>query len=370
MRNRSEILDPKPKIVVAGAGPAGTSLAIRLAQRDFDVTLIERETFPRHKLCGEFISPECLAHFDDIGVLESMLSGGGEHITETHFYEPGGKAFSVSSESFNGQGFALSLSRAEMDMRLLDRAKSIGVTVFEDSSVNAVAQFNGRITHLTVRRGSGEKIEVTADLFIDATGRARVLSKLTAKQERSLQTAALHKKSLFVGFKSHLQDARVDKGVCEIYLFPGGYSGLSRVEVGMTNHCFLVESSVAREFGGDPDKIVENVVFRNKRAAKTLADATPVQEWLAVSIESFGMSKPGNATNLLCIGDSAAFIDPFTGSGMLLAFESSRLLAEVILQNQCSPDTIADIYRARYERQFARRLRVCSVLRRAAFVPH
>ena len=53
----------KSKIVIVGAGPAGASLAIRLAQKGFEVVLIEREKFPRQKLCGEFISPECLASF-------------------------------------------------------------------------------------------------------------------------------------------------------------------------------------------------------------------------------------------------------------------------------------------------------------------
>ena len=79
------------KIAIAGAGPAGSSLAIRLAEAGFDVTLIEREKFPRHKLCGEFISPECFDHFRELGVLDRMLSAGGDHISETRFYSPSGK---------------------------------------------------------------------------------------------------------------------------------------------------------------------------------------------------------------------------------------------------------------------------------------
>ena len=75
----------KLQITIVGAGPAGASLAIRLANQGFSVNLIEREKFPRHKLCGEFISPECLAHFKDLGVLDEMLDSGGERITETDF---------------------------------------------------------------------------------------------------------------------------------------------------------------------------------------------------------------------------------------------------------------------------------------------
>ena len=65
-----------------------------------------------------------------------------------------------------------------MDMLLLDRAKSLGVKVFEDSSVNAVSMNNERIDGLTARRGNGEKFEIAADLFVDATGTNRKVDKV------------------------------------------------------------------------------------------------------------------------------------------------------------------------------------------------
>src|SRR5215210_6248074 len=127
MDKQSKIQNPKSKILIVGAGPAGASLAIRLAKENFDVVLIEREKFPRQKLCGEFISPECLAHFRQLGVLDEMLSAGGERILETVFYAPNGNSVSVPSQWFGGglQG-ALSLSRAEMDFRLMEKAKNAG----------------------------------------------------------------------------------------------------------------------------------------------------------------------------------------------------------------------------------------------------
>ncbi len=358
----------KPRIAIVGAGPAGTSLAIRLAQQDFEVTLIERETFPRHKLCGEFISPECLSHFEDLGVFNDMLSAGGEQIAETRFYAPGGRSFGVLSGAFHGQGFALSLSRAEMDMRLLERVKALSVVVHEDASVSGVNMDKNKLVSLTIRRGNGEKAEIAGNLFIDATGRSSVLSKLAAKKNENERKAG--KGSLFVGFKSHLKGASVAKNTCEIYSFPGGYGGLSPVETGLTNYCFLIRSSTARELGGNADEIIKKVVFLNKRAAETLKDAEPVCEWLAVSIDSFGTSKPTSVANLFSVGDSAAFIDPFTGSGMLLAFESAALLSESIVLNRSSPNNIKADYQVKYGHRFAGRLRVSSVLRGAAFVPY
>ncbi|HEX8638725.1 MAG TPA: FAD-dependent oxidoreductase, partial [Pyrinomonadaceae bacterium] len=100
--NKIKTRKPKSKILIAGAGPAGASLAIRLAAQGLQVCLIERERFPRQKLCGEFISPECSRHFAELGVLDSMITAGGERIVETVFYAANGKNVRVPSEWFGG----------------------------------------------------------------------------------------------------------------------------------------------------------------------------------------------------------------------------------------------------------------------------
>ena len=161
------------KILIAGAGPAGAGLAIRLAKKDFQVTLIEREKFPRHKLCGEFISPECLAHFLELDVLGEMLSVGGDRISETVFYAPDGRRVSIPSKWFGGnQQNALSISRAEMDLRLLERARRLGVEILEENTVVDLLMENGAVHGIKIRSKTGETAEIRADLTIDATGRA------------------------------------------------------------------------------------------------------------------------------------------------------------------------------------------------------
>ena len=169
------------KILIAGAGPAGAGLAIRLAKKDFQVTLIEREKFPRHKLCGEFISPECLAHFKDLDVLSEMLSAGGDRISETVFYSQNGKRVSVPSKWFGGGQDALGISRAEMDFRLLEKARSLGVRILEETQVIGLLSENQEISGVKARFENRETTEIFADLTIDATGRANVLGKLVEK---------------------------------------------------------------------------------------------------------------------------------------------------------------------------------------------
>ena len=151
---------------------------------------------------------------------------------------------------------------------------------------------------------------------------------------------------------------------------------MSGVEGGVSNLCFIVAANDVRRHGSSPDVVMREVVMKNSRAAYTLAEATPRTPWLSVSLETFGRRRLAPAPGLLTIGDAAAFIDPFTGSGMLMALESGQIAAGVIAKNLSELRTgvgfatLADDYRAEYRRNFDSRLRVSGLLRRAAFVPH
>jgi flavin-dependent dehydrogenase len=373
MKNQSKIQNPKSKIAIVGAGPAGASLAIRLANVDFDVILIERERFPRQKLCGEFVSPECFEHFRALGVLDEMLSVGGDRITETIFYEPNGKNVTIPTEWFGGdvQG-ALGISRAEMDFRLLEKAKKIGVKVLEETSAVDLLMENGEVCGVKVKNQSGETSEITADFTIDATGRAGVLGKFLrrkAANTKLIQNSKSKIQNRLVGFKAHLKNISMNKGVCEIYFFRGGYGGLNYVEEGFGNHCFLIKAEVVKEFNGNADEIVKNVVFQNKRAFETLKDAETVYDWLAVSVDEFGRKDLSPAPRLLTVGDASAFIDPFTGSGMLMALEGAEILAKIITEKSFASQQISAEYKILHKQKFQTRLRICSIMRRAAFVP-
>ncbi len=369
---------PKLKIAIVGAGPAGTSLAIRLAKNNFAVTLVEREKFPRHKLCGEFISPECLEHFRELGVLDEMLIRGGDRISQTIFYSENGKNVSVPSEWFGGsRKGALGLSRAEMDFRLMKKAKSLGVEVLEENQVVGLLFENEKVCGIRLKNSNGENKEIYSDLTIDATGRAKVLSKMAGKEkERIREKRGIIKspkagtRNSLVGFKAHLRNVEMPKGRCEIYFFRGGYGGLSYVEDGVANHCFLIKAEIVKEFKGDVNKILNKVIFKNERARAMMESSENVFDWLAVSVDGFGTKDLNPAENLLTVGDASAFIDPFTGSGMLMALESADILSEIITENHFSLNEIPKVYKTLHKSKFQKRLRVCSVMRRLSFTPN
>jgi flavin-dependent dehydrogenase len=361
-------------VAIAGAGPAGTSAAIGLALNGARVLLIEEKKFPRAKLCGEFISPECLTHFKRLGVMEQMLGAGGTAIGETVFYSRRGSSVAVPSEWFESGMTALGLSRSEMDHQLLERAKSVGVEVLEGAHASRLLRA-GLHDRGFVRGVQVKSRDITRDyqslLTIDATGRTRAL----ARQLNQFRATQSRGKPL-VAFKAHLENARVADGACEIYFYPGGYGGLSGVEGGVSNLCFIVAAKDVRRCGSDPEVVMREVVMKNSRAAATLAEACARTPWLSVSLESFGRRTLVPAEGFLTVGDAAAFIDPFTGSGMLMALESGQVAAEIItrhlepLRRGAGFESLARDYRAEYARKFEPRLRVSGLLRRAAFVPH
>jgi flavin-dependent dehydrogenase len=203
---------------------------------------------------------------------------------------------------------------------------------------------------------------LNAQLVVDATGRSRVLAGSLAKG------LASRPQERFVGFKAHLRGVDSPTGVCEIYAFRGGYAGLSHIENGLANLCFLAKASVLKDHA-DPDKIVEYLRSINDRAADTLDSASRIEEWHAVSVPRFGEYGTPHKTGLVTVGDSTAFVDPFTGSGMLMAIESARLLADIISRYGMDRERINTLYPDAYRKLFSSRLKTSGIIRAVAYEP-
>ena len=349
-------------VIIAGAGPAGSSAAIHLARNDLRVLLVEQKKFPRPKLCGEFISPECRRHFETLGVADAMTNSDPASITETVFYSTRGHQVTIPS-SWLGGPVALGLSRAVMDNVLLRRAQACGVTVIEGATITEPIVDQNTVRGIKLKI-NGDEQQHTAPLTIDATGRAHILTrKLNGHEPKS--------KAKLIAFKAHLRNTRVAPGACEIYFYPDGYGGLSSVEGDVSNLCFIISAEHVKRHHSNPDLVMREMVMKNRRAAHTLEYAQSESEWLSASWERFGRQQPSPAQGLMAIGDSAAFIDPFTGSGMLMAFESAELAAQVISRHRTALDasSLATDYATEYVRKFESRLRLSGWLRRAAFKP-
>lgn len=356
----------KYDIIVIGAGPAGSSAAITLSQSGCRVLLLEKSRFPREKLCGEFLTPECLPLFDRLGVRERLIEAGAASIRHWTIHPPEGTGIDIPlSWIADGYPYALGLSRARMDQILLDRAREVGVEVREEFQVSPEFFLEGGDSLVQGHR-AGQAIEsFRAGLVIDASGRNGVFSRRIEQP-----VSRFHGARVF-GCKVHLKriEGLRDRG--ELYFFADGYGGLSDIEGDRTNLCFLTTEKTLLAARGDREKLLDLTLRTNRAARERLTGAEVAGEWLGTGPITYGRHRtlPG----VLAIGDAGAFIDPFTGSGMLLALSSGILAGEVIDQYFAAGagdrESIISAYRHRHRGLFSRRYRAVSMLRSLAFRP-
>ena len=342
-------------MIIVGAGPAGSSLAIRLRRAGRDVLLVDKADFPRDKLCGEFVSPECLEHFEQLSVLPQILAAHPASLSRTLFYSTSGRSVAVENTWLSGEAtVSIGISRKLLDNILLQKAEASGAAVRTGSTLLVVNLEHGSAHELVFRDRGGTSFAAAARVIVDATGRGRYLARKFESRPPV--------KPRQVAFKTHVTGAAISRGACELFSYRGGYGGCLVVEDGLFDLCFVTDASLARSIGGGPERVMAETILRNPRAGNVLAHAEFEHDWLSVPIAKYGMFDPAPAPGVLAVGDAAAFIDPFTGSGIALALESSRLAADAIVTCE-DPAAIAATYRRVHAAAFRRRLALCRVLR-------
>jgi menaquinone-9 beta-reductase len=339
--------------IIAGAGPAGSSLAILLAEQGFSVLLAEAKPGPAHKLCGEFLSPESRALFDDLGIAEDVRAAGAVSIGRLHLSGTRHPGFDVELEEA-----ALGLSRFAFDALLVNAAARAGAEVRYGSAVQEVeGSFEDGFR---VRIGDAE---YGAGMVFGAYGRAGVL-------DRKLGRDPGPEPSGLVGFKAHFEgDGPVES--IEMHAFNGGYCGLSPVEGGRTNVCWLARVDCLREDGGSPEDMMTGSMRSNARLQERLRGLKQVTDFSAVAQVSL-RARSRFEGDVCMVGDAAAMIAPFCGDGMAMAMQTARMVARLsgeMLHGHLSATRFREAYEAGWRRHFSRRLVLGRILH-AVFSRH
>ena len=307
--------------VIIGGGPAGAMLGLRLASAGYDVMLLEKQHEPHHKVCGEFLSAEAVNYLRRVGI--DPIDLGAHPIQRVRLHSGGTRV--QARLPFT----ALSLSRRILDRTLLEAAEQMGCNVHRGAFVEKVS-----------RDRDGFSVEIRCGRVV----RARTVFLASGKHDLPEIPRGRGIHSDLVGFKMHWRLASVqlkalDKTM-DLFLFRDGYGGLSLVENGAANLCFVLRQRRLRELGGW-SALLSVICEEIPAIGRILQGAT--QCWpkpLAISPIPYGYFAR-SANGIWPVGDQAAVIPSFTGDGMSIALHSANLAADMYLAFK-TPDEYLD----------------------------
>lgn len=266
------------RVSVIGGGPAGASAAIAAVQAGARVSLYERSTFPRHKVCGEFLSPEISRLLLDLGIWDRFLAAQPFRYRRLHLHFGNDEVFDDLPEP------AFGLSRYVLDKLLLDRACELGAELIREPAPAESSSHPAVIAH-----GRREELPRGERLF---------------------------------GYKAHFEGPAED--AVSLYFHGSGYTGVNVIEGGLTNVCGLASESALRSAGFDYDEYLS----RDGALGERLAPLRRKIEWLTTGPLLFRQRWEAAKEGHYRAGDALSFIDPFTGTGMVSALLSGKLAGE------------------------------------------
>jgi len=323
--------------IIIGGGLAGLTAALHLSRSGLDVTLIEKQEYPKHKVCGEYISNEVLAYLNSLGI--EPLTQNAKQITQFKFSDDSGHTLDIE---LPGGGFGM--SRYAFDKLLLDKALSMGVKLIK-ATVYEVLFEKDQFSVTTVNEQRYQ-----ADYVIGAYGKR---SNLDKKLSRNF----IRKQSPWLGVKAHYKGDFPEDTVA-LHNFNGGYCGLSKVETGHINACYLADFRSFKRYRNLEDYQKE-VLEKNKALASFFASSEMVFEKpLTISQISFEKKEPVE-NHILMIGDSAGLIHPLCGNGMAMAIHSAKIISELLInniENDQNRSTLEQSYSKLWKVVFSKRL--------------
>jgi menaquinone-9 beta-reductase len=349
-------------LFIAGGGLAGLSLAIQVARAGFQVCLAEKERYPFHRVCGEYISMESWDFLESLGLpLAAMQLPRISQLTVT---APNGTGI---DQTLPLGGFGI--SRHTLDLALATIAREAGVQVLEDTRVLDILYVAPCAGNMGSRgdapgglRGASVDIQSSAGAFRakTAVGSFGKRSNLDVRWQRPFVQRKAGPLENYIGVKYHI-DYDFPKDRIALHNFSDGYCGISAVEDNRYCLCYLTTANNLRKSGGSLKSMEAQILCMNPHLREIFQQATFLwPEPVTISQVSFARKELVRDHILFC-GDAAGMITPLCGNGMSMALHGSKILAGLLvqlLQGGLSQQELETAYTHAWNRQFSMRLRV------------
>jgi flavin-dependent dehydrogenase len=324
-------------VIVIGGGLAGLVSGIRLAKAGISCTLIEKKSYPLHRVCGEYVSNECKPFLQR------------NEIYPEEFSPPQINRFQLSSSSGRVSQIPLDLggfgiSRFSFDHFLYQKARALGVNFLLTEEVQAVQFQDHRFWVSTEAR------QLECDVVIGAFGKR-------SRLDGFLKRKFMSRRSPYAGVKYHLKSDNPSH-LISLHNFAGGYCGMSNVEQNITNLCYLTHRDNLRKYGSI-SAMEEAVLFKNP----LLKDIFKNSQFLFTRPEvineiSFETKDPVEQ-HVLMAGDAAGMITPLCGNGMAMAVRAAGMVTDQVFafcEGKISREEMERAYDRQWRKEFSRRL--------------
>jgi flavin-dependent dehydrogenase len=335
---------PHSDALVIGAGPAGASAAILLAQAGWQVSLVEQHVYPRQKVCGECIAAGNFALLDELGVGQEFRRLAGAELKQVAWMA--GDTTVVAEMPTCPQGaspFGRALGRDVFDALLLERARRLGAHIWQPARVCKVSgrpgSFRCEIAQLDMARTSGSTrsvVELEASIVIDAhgswVGGPRFEGEVNAARKPP------HRQSDLFAFKTTFPESTLAPGLLPVVAVDGGYGGLVVANDGRTTVALCLRRDAlhalrVKDPGAPAGAAVESYLRASCHGVRDVLQGARRQgPWLTV-----GPLQPGarlqETPGVFRVGNAAGESHPLIGEGISMALQSSKLLVESLLRH-------------------------------------
>lgn len=327
------------QIIIIGGGLAGLVNSILLSRAGLSVLLLEKNSYPFHRVCGEYISNEVIPFLEKHDIFPSELNPS--RIDQLTLSSVSGRSFHMPLD-LGGFG----VSRYNFDQWLVEKARQSGVQILEQTRAQEVTFANGLFTITTDKDD-----QFVSQLVIAAHGKR-------AKLDQTLNRSFIQKKSPYVGVKYHVTTDLPSNEIA-LHNFRGGYCGVSKVDGNRFNICYMTERKAMRENGGVKG-LEQQVLYKNPLLKSLFQNSEFLLKKPEVINEISFEQKEPVYDHMLMTGDAAGMITPLCGNGMAMAIHSASILSGIILdhlqKDQFDLPSIEAAYTKMWNAKFATRL--------------
>ena len=322
------------EIIIIGGGLAGLVSSIQLAKSGRKVLVIEKKSYPFHKVCGEYISNETRPFLISLGVNFEDL--GVKEISKFQFTSPSGR---VLETDLDLGGFGI--SRYKLDEYLFHLAKQNGVEFLLEKSVESIDYQEDNMIVKTQNQAFKSRF------VIGSYGKR---TKLDASLKRDFFT----KRSPYIGVKYHIK-TDFPQDLIALHNFKDGYCGISAIEDDKHCLCYLTTRENLRLHSTIAD-MEKEVLWKNPHLKKIFTESEFLYDKPEVINEISFAPKTAVENHVLMAGDSAGLITPLCGNGMAMAIHGAKLLTESILENYQDRNLVESSYQKSWDKHFKNRL--------------